>query len=357
MRRFLRPRSIRLEAATVCQLKCPSCPTASGEIGRTLRSGFLKFENFKKIVDENPWVAEIELSNWGEILLNPDLVKIMAYAWKRSVNLRAENGVNLNTAPDEVLEGLVRYRFHSMNCSIDGASVETYPIYRRKGDFEKVILHVRKINAFKRKYGSEFPRLKWQFVAFGHNEHEIAKARQMAKELGMSFYVKLSWDGLYGESFSPVKDKETVRREVGLEAATREEYQERYHKVYIRQVCTQLWKHPQVNFDGRVLGCCVNYWADFGNAFTEGLAPSLNSEKLEYARAMLMGKKESRADIPCTACSIYKDMQAVKDWVLPQEVEGGRRRTRLLNWMEKKFVGRLKALGRRFAVANYKHSV
>ena len=192
--------------------------------------GFLKFENFKKIVDENPWVAEIELSNWGEILLNPDLVKIMAYAWKRSVNLRAENGVNLNTAPDEVLEGLVRYRFHSMNCSIDGAS---YPIYRRKGDFEKVILHVRKINAFKRKYGSEFPRLKWQFVAFGHNEHEIAKARQMAKELGMSFYVKLSWDGLYGESFSPVKDKETVRREVGLEAATREEYQERYHKVYI----------------------------------------------------------------------------------------------------------------------------
>lgn len=137
MSRFLRPRSIRLEAATVCQLKCPSCPTASGEIGRTLRSGFLKFENFKKIVDENPWVAEIELSNWGEILLNPDLVKIMAYAWKRSVNLRAENGVNLNTAPDEVLEGLVRYRFHSMNCSIDGASVETYPFTAAKAILKK----------------------------------------------------------------------------------------------------------------------------------------------------------------------------------------------------------------------------
>jgi MoaA/NifB/PqqE/SkfB family radical SAM enzyme len=352
MSRPLRPRSIRLEAATVCQLKCPSCPTASGEIGRTLRSGFLKFENFKKIVDENPWISDIELSNWGEILLNPDLVKIMAYAWKRSVNLRAENGVNLNTAPDEVLEGLVRYRFHSMNCSIDGASVETYRIYRRRGDFEKVISHIRKLNAFKKEYGSEFPRLKWQFVAFGHNEHEIANARQMATELGMSFYVKLSWDGLYGESFSPVKDKETVRRESGLDAATRKEYQEKYHKVYIRQVCIQLWKHPQVNYDGRVLGCCVNHWTDFGNAFAEGLAPSLNSEKLEYARAMLMGKKESRADIPCTTCSIYKDMQAVKDWVLPQEVEGGRRRTRLLNWIEKKFVGRLKGLGRRLVLAD-----
>jgi hypothetical protein len=55
----------------------------------------------------------------------------MAYAWKRSVNLRAENGVDLNTAPDGVLEGPVRYRFHSMKCSVDGASVETYAIYRR----------------------------------------------------------------------------------------------------------------------------------------------------------------------------------------------------------------------------------
>jgi hypothetical protein len=25
--------------------------------------------------------------------------------------------------------------------------------------------------------------LRWQYVAFGHNEHEINKAREMAKEL------------------------------------------------------------------------------------------------------------------------------------------------------------------------------
>jgi MoaA/NifB/PqqE/SkfB family radical SAM enzyme len=116
--------------------------------------GLLQVRELQEIVDENPWLSDIELSNWGEILLNPDLVKIMAYAWKRSVNLRAENGVNLNTAPDEVLEGPVRYRFHSMNCWIDGASVETYSIYRRKGYFEKVISHIRKINTFKEKNGS-----------------------------------------------------------------------------------------------------------------------------------------------------------------------------------------------------------
>lgn len=36
-----------------------------------------------------------------------------------------------------------------------------------------MIGNVRKINAFKHQYNSQQPRLNWQFVIFGHNEHEI----------------------------------------------------------------------------------------------------------------------------------------------------------------------------------------
>jgi len=136
---IVKPISIRIDASTVCQLRCPSCPTAAGEIHKNIGSGFLKFEDFKKIIDDNIWIRDIELSNWGEIFLNPDLLKIIKYAHEKNVILRADNGVNLNTVSDEVLEGLVKYRFNSMTCSIDGVSQETYSIYRRNGDFEKVI--------------------------------------------------------------------------------------------------------------------------------------------------------------------------------------------------------------------------
>jgi len=306
----IRPIKIGLEASSFCQLKCPSCPTTSKAIHPAVGSGFLSLRNFQKLLDENPWLQEIELSNYGEIFLNSELLNIIKLAYERDVALKADNGVNLNHVKEGVLEGLVKYKFRSMTCSIDGACDETYNVYRVKGDFKTVIENVRKINFFKQKHQSEYPRLTWQFVVFGHNEHEIPAARKLAGELGMNFYSKLSWDA----QFSPVRDQEFVRKEVG--AASREEFRSKYNVDYMQGICHQLWEQPQINWDGKVLGCCRNFWGDFGgNAFKDGLFDSLNNEKIEYARQMLLGKKKARDDIPCTTCDIYLGMKAKGKWL------------------------------------------
>ena len=131
----VRPSRLRMEASSVCQLRCPSCPTARGAIRPIIGNGFLAFADFRRIVDENPWVRRIELSNYGEMFLNPDLLSMLRYAHARGVSLSANNGVNLNTVGEDILEGLVQFRFRSMTCSIDGASDETYRRYRVNGDF------------------------------------------------------------------------------------------------------------------------------------------------------------------------------------------------------------------------------
>ena len=84
--------------------------------------GFLRFEDFRKLLDDNPGLELIELSHAGEIFLNPALLSM---AHQRGVKLTAENGVNLNKIRQEVLEGLVKYQFRKLVCSIDGASEET----------------------------------------------------------------------------------------------------------------------------------------------------------------------------------------------------------------------------------------
>ncbi len=313
---MVKPVRVAIDASTVCQLNCRSCPNASGEIHKNIGSGFLKFEHFKNIIDENIWIREVELSNWGEIFLNPDLLKIIEYAYKKNVVLRADNGVNLNTVSEEVLEALVKYRFHSMTCSIDGASQETYSIYRRNGDFEKVMKHIRRINRYKDIYKSELPALKWQFVAFGHNTHEIAAAKKMADDLHMNFYLKLSWEDLYTPTFSPVKEKDLLREESGIGVASREEYLEKTGKDYREETCLHLFDQPQINFDGRVLGCSYNYQGDFGNAFQEGMIRSLNNEKIRYARQMLLGIKEGRDDIPCAVCKLFESRKKRSAWVI-----------------------------------------
>jgi MoaA/NifB/PqqE/SkfB family radical SAM enzyme len=306
------PTRIRIEASSFCQLRCPSCPTTAGAIRPVISGGYLKLNDFRALIDANPLINSVELSNYGEPLLNPDLIAMLEYAQLKSVAVKLHNGVNLNHCGEELLEALVKYQLQEITCSIDGASPETYRIYRVRGDFDRVIGNIKRINHFKQMYAAEVPRLRWQFVVFGHNEHEIPVARAMAAELGMTFHTKISWDA----KFSPIKNREFVLAQTGDDAVTREEYEKIHGRKYLHGACLQLWDDPQFNWDGKNLGCCRNFWGDFGgNAFTDGLDASLNGEKMRYARRMLRGQEPPRSDIPCSTCEMYHAMQARSDWI------------------------------------------
>ncbi len=303
--------AVRLEVSSKCQLLCPLCITGLGltrkentKSQQTVSWGNLRFADFKSFVLKNPQIKTYEISNYGEIFLNKELPEILQFAYQKRLKLIANNGVNLNTLSDEMAEALVKYKFYKLKVSVDGASQETYRIYRKGGDYEKVIANIKKINFYKEKYNSEYPKLKWQFIIFGHNEHELPMARLQARELGMGFKPKLNFRT---KKFA-VKDAEFVKKESCLGVATLEEYEEKNKKMY-SPACMQLWTAPQVNWDGKLLGCCVNNFSDFGNVFEEGLDTLLKSEKYVYTKQMLMGQKPLRDDLPCTHCKRMKTIE------------------------------------------------
>jgi MoaA/NifB/PqqE/SkfB family radical SAM enzyme len=296
--------TVRLEASTLCQLRCHVCPLAQGKTG-ILGRGYLRFSDFQRFVEQNPRIRNIELSNYGEIFKNPDLEDIITFAHKKKINLTALNGVNLNTVNENIMEGLVKYGFKVIYVSIDGASRDTYRIYRRGGDLDVVLKNIERINDYKHKYGRQFPLLVWQFVVFGHNEHELPAAKKMARSLNMGFVVKLNWN----KSYSPVKDEDFVRREMGYKT---QEHYEKKNKRLSTPYCFQLWDSPQINWDGKLLGCCVNRRKDFGNVFEKGLESCLKSEKYTYAKKMLEGKVEPRKDIACFDCPYFDEVRSNK---------------------------------------------
>jgi MoaA/NifB/PqqE/SkfB family radical SAM enzyme len=309
--------ALQIDASSHCQLGCPACPTADGSTRPGLGAGHLSVTDFIGLLDNNPSIAEVELSNYGEMFLNPALEEIMRAAFERGVVLHADNGVNLNFAREEALEGLVRHRFRSLTVSIDGATPEAYVRYRVRGDLNRVLSHIGRINQLKREYRTGFPVLVWQFIVFGHNEHEIEAARKMAADLDMGFRLKISWD----EDFSPVRDRRLVQIALRSPHLSRSEYYAATGKDYMRGICHQLWKAPVLNWDGRLTGCCRNFWGDYGvNAFREGLEASLASEKFRYAQRMLMGLTGPRPDIPCTTCDLYQTMQRDHRWITRDEV-------------------------------------
>ena len=267
-------------------------------------AGHLDVPSFERLLTANPQTLDVELSNYGEMFLNPRLRDILRIAAEHKVILHADNGVNMNHVSDEILEALVQHRFRSITVSIDGASAETYAVYRRRGDFDRVIANVRKLNEYKRRHAAAFPLLTWQFIVFGHNEHEIGAARRMASELGMAFRPKISWD----DDFSPVRNDALVRIETGL-PATRARFRETAGVSYNRGICYQLWNQPVLNWDGRLTGCCRNFWGDFGaNAFQGGLDQALKSPPFRQAQRMLLGE-------------LYLAMREDGNWLTAAEVE------------------------------------
>ena len=80
------------------------------------------WEKVNFLLRTNPEIKRIEMSNWGEIFLNKDIVKILEYAFRKGVTLYCGNGTNFNNVSEEALEALVKYRVEYLNISIDGAT-------------------------------------------------------------------------------------------------------------------------------------------------------------------------------------------------------------------------------------------
>lgn len=142
-------------------------------------------------------------------------------------------------------------------------------------------------------------------MAFDHNAHEIKAARETARRLEMDLFLKLSWD----EDLAPSESQEAAGLETTGGVVSEREFSEQNQTRYLQHsICGQLWREPQVNWDGEVLGCCVNTWKSFGNAFDSTLLDTLQNERMTCARRMLTGLAEPREDIACTTCDHYKGM-------------------------------------------------
>ena len=247
----------------------------------------------------------------ARMFLNPALAEIARAAFERGVVLHADNGTNLNFAREDALEALVEIRFRSLSVPIDGATPETYARYRVKGDLTASSAN-RPHQPAQTRIPTGFPILNWQFIVFGHNEEEIETARRMATARGMSFRLKLSWD----DDVSPIRNRELVQIALGQPHVTRSEYYEANGVEYTRGICHQLWKTPVINWDGRLTGCCRNFWGDFGvDVFEEGLDAALSTERFRHAQAMLDGTSRTARRRPLHHLRSLPDASARRGWL------------------------------------------
>lgn len=175
-----------------------------------------------------------------------------------------------------------------------------YAQYRR-GGFDAVIGNIRRLQAIKAEHGAKWPKLNWQYVIMEHNELDVGRAKALAAELGIPITFKLTWD----RSYRP-RHIDYLKRETGLEALTREDFEATHGAAYLDIICKNMFLKPQINWDGKLLGCCDAQKAAFGvNVFETGLDVALRSDAFVQAKKCLLTPhpdKETFGDCICFGC-------------------------------------------------------
>jgi radical SAM protein with 4Fe4S-binding SPASM domain len=257
------PCFIKIDPSNRCQLRCPGCAQASDEFRASLpKKGFLTLADFKSVVDPVATTTMgVTLSALGEPLLNRSVLEIVEHA--RSLNIGVTISTNLSIHfSDESLERLVRSGVDKLVVALDGASPETYPIYRVRGDFGLVTGNVQKIAAIKRKLRTRTPELQWKFIEFDHNRHEVSAVPELYKKWGF-------------DSYTIDVDRVDARVEAGRKS--------RFHR---KEACFFPYSTMVVFVDGRVLPCCSYQETDWnlGNALNSDIRALWNTASYQALR-------------------------------------------------------------------------
>ena len=301
------PRTIMVDPVNLCQLECPLCSTGKRSLNYDRK--VMSLETFKNVLDKTPFVKKIELFKNGEPFLNPDILAMVRCARDRNIETVISTNFSFSK-PDVFFEEIIESGLGKLIVSLDGASQETYSQYRRGGNFDLVIHNIKKLGEAKKKYHVSKPKIVWQFLVNKFNEHEIAIAQRMSRDLLVT--LDLQPMGL-ADDLPDVEAEETIqaRKSQWLpqnKNFINECYQGEYSYPLFRGICTQLFTRLIVTVDGKVLPCC---WAEdrgsiFGDLLIDDIDDVWYNQKFLDARTRFLKENFSPENRSiCFSCNNY----------------------------------------------------
>jgi molybdenum cofactor biosynthesis enzyme MoaA len=338
------PVSLCLDAASACPLHCPFC--IHGKPSPSRPFSILKWDLFEPLIDElGPYLFQVDLFNWGEPLVNQNLLEMIARLKSHEVNIRLSTSLALPLSK-QYLERLILSGINYLIVSIDGMSSKTYATYRVGGDFHLAMSNLEELAKARRRLKADKPRIEWQYLVFSFNEHELPQASRHARKIGVEFrpaapYIDLdqhpewlsthprfvrescrsilvpakslsqcaprgeSQGAFNAENRQRIAEPKRRTEEVSPHPALRSTSTCRYP-------CDWLYLKACVNSDGSLSPCCGRYPGDpdWGNLVRGAFCQEWNNANFEKARISLAGRAgENELGIICAHCPLPEIQQ------------------------------------------------
>ena len=300
------PLKLTICPGNVCNLKCPLCPTGKREQGR--KQGWMSIDTFTRIMNEcGPYLYEVDLYNWGEPLLNKDIMLMIRKA--KEYKIKVNISTNLNYFTKDLGAELITSGTDRIIISLAGASQETLEKYQVGSNFSKVLENIKLLVNLKQNLKLSKPFIQWRYLINRFNEHEVHNAKSLAKELELDELDvgPLRCDMGNELLFNKEERYENVRKWLpSRETRSIYNYDHDEKKIVITRLCHYLWTQSTINWDGSVSPCC-SVWHeqyDFGNINRNTFKEIWNNEYYKSARNEFIEESSSDKLTICHICKV-----------------------------------------------------
>lgn len=285
------PYRIFVEPTNRCSLKCPICPTGSGELMKAKRN--LSLDEFKEIIDKfGNRLIIINLYGLGEPFLNSEIYEMIKYV-KARYRVWVSTHTNAQNMKDGNIDKLLFCGLDSLTVSLDGMDEESYQFYRIGGSYKKVEHFIKRFLEKRNVLKKRTPKIVLQCLVTKKNEKSLEIYKQKSLELGVDrivFKTMGVWNGdfIQAEKFMPEIDK--YRRYKKNTASVR-----KYNKI-----CGDLYSRIFINSHGDIFPCCRDRFQEYkiGNIFSSDLKNIWNGKNMVELR-----KQQRRGTIQNTICN------------------------------------------------------
>jgi len=184
--------TVHLEVTERCNASCPQCARNinGGEVNPQLHDAELSLDDVR-IILKPEFIAQLKrlymCGNYGDPISARDTLEIFEYVRSHNAKMQLSFHTNASAKTPEWWSRLpaAMGKNHYVVFSVDGLE-DTNHLYRQGTVWKNII---RNAEAFIKAGG----RARWDFIVFGHNEHQIEEARALAESMGFEkFNVKKS---------------------------------------------------------------------------------------------------------------------------------------------------------------------
>ena len=146
----------------------------------------MECKTYEKTLDEiGPYLFYLELFRYGDPLLHKDILKIIETAEKKYGIITLIFSNFSMPLSEDFLRELIESGLSRLIVAIDDIEQDLYIKYRRGGDANRVIEHLKTLIRLKKEMNSETPHIRWQTLIFNFSEDRKEEIEKFARDLGV----------------------------------------------------------------------------------------------------------------------------------------------------------------------------